>query len=254
MGERETAAAPEQAPGQAPGRTSEQVSEPELGLRERKKRETRRRISDIATGLFMMRGFDNVTVADVARNADVSVNTVFNYFKTKEDLFFDRQDEITEQAARALRDRRPGESVVAVFRREFLTGLDHRSYQTAFHEGSEIWAKTVQDSPALTARAREIGLQAQAGVAALLAEETGADPDDITPRITAAMLFSAQWELIDDIQRRKLAGQSLEEMRDTVYANARRVFDLLEKGLGDYAARPADSGPESGPESGSARK
>ncbi|MFG2001576.1 TetR/AcrR family transcriptional regulator [Spirillospora sp. NPDC048911] len=220
-----------------------QAAEPELGLRERKKRETRRRISDIATGLFMMRGFDNVTVADVARHADVSVNTVFNYFKTKEDLFFDRQGEVTDQAARALRERGPGETAVAVFRREFLDGLDRNSYQTGFHEGAEHWARTVRASPALTARAREIGLEAQAVVAEQLAEETGADPDDVTPRVAAAMIFAAHWELIDDIQRRKLAGQSLAEMRDAVYANAHRVFDLLEQGLGDYAARPQAGAP-----------
>ena len=61
--------------------------------RARKKAQTRQLISDMATGLFLAHGFDQVTVADVARAANVSVNTVFNYFRTKEDLFFDRQEE-----------------------------------------------------------------------------------------------------------------------------------------------------------------
>lgn len=60
------------------------------GLRERKKWETRRRISDVATGLFFARGFDNVTIAEVAEAAGVSRMTVFNYFPRKEDLFLDR--------------------------------------------------------------------------------------------------------------------------------------------------------------------
>jgi AcrR family transcriptional regulator len=214
-------------------------AEQELGLRERKKRETRRRISDIATGLFLMRGFDAVTIADVARAADVSVNTVFNYFKTKEDLFFDRQAEIVEQASLALRDRRPGESVVALFRRRYLEGLEQGAHQTGFHEGSETWAKTVMDSPALTARQREIGQQAQDGLAALLAEETGASPDDMTPRIVAAMIMTVQWELVNQVVTRKIAGESLEEMRADVRANAERAFDLLERGIGDYGTRPA---------------
>ncbi|QXJ19594.1 TetR family transcriptional regulator [Actinomadura graeca] len=209
-----------------------------LGLRERKKRETRRRISDIATGLFLTRGFDNVTIADVARTADVSVNTVFNYFRTKEDLFFDRQGEHIEQAARQFRDRRPGESVVALFRRRFFEGLDARAYHTAFHEGSETWTRTVHDSPALMARQREIGRQAQEHLAALLAEETGAHPDDIAPHAAAAMIFAAQGALIDRIAARKRAGETLEEMREGVYADAAHVFDLLEHGLGDYAAAP----------------
>ncbi|WP_131741676.1 TetR/AcrR family transcriptional regulator [Actinomadura roseirufa] len=217
-----------------------------LGLRERKKRETRRRIADIATGLFLMRGFDNVTVADVARAADVSVNTVFNYFRTKEDLFFDRQGEHIEQAARDFRDRLPGEGVVALFRRRFLEGLDARAYRTGFHEGVEQWVRTVHDSPALTARQREIGRQAQEVLAGLLAEETGAGPDDPTPRAAAAMIFAAQSTLIEEIAERKRAGETLQEMSADVYAAADRVFTLLERGLGDYAAAPARPAPPDG--------
>ncbi|MFC5745419.1 TetR/AcrR family transcriptional regulator [Actinomadura rugatobispora] len=209
-----------------------------MGLRERKKLETRRRLSDIATGLFLARGFDNVTIADVARAADVSVNTVFNYFKTKEDLFFDRQDEIVGQAARAFRDRRPGESAVAAFHREFLRGLDEHAPQTSFHEGAETWTKTVMDSPALTARQREIGQRAQDELAAALAEDTGAGPDDLGPRIAAAMIFSAQQVLSGEIVQRKLAGESLEEMRADVYAAVERVYGLLEDGIGRYAVKP----------------
>ncbi|MCP9947569.1 TetR/AcrR family transcriptional regulator [Actinomadura madurae] len=217
-------------------------TEPEPGLRERKKRQTRRRISDIATGLFMTRGFDAVTIADVARAADVSVNTVFNYFKTKEDLFFDRQDEMIEAAGRDFRDRRPGESAAAVFRRRFFEGLDARSYQTAFHEGSEVWTRTVRDSPALTARSREMIRRAEDHLAGLLAEDTGAGPGDIAPRAAAAMILAVQTSLVEQIADRKSAGETLEEMREDVYAAAARAFDLLEHGLGGYAAAPPPTG------------
>ncbi|MBO2456983.1 TetR/AcrR family transcriptional regulator [Actinomadura violacea] len=239
------------------GKEIDRRPEPEPGLRERKKRETRRRIADIATGLFITRGFDNVTVADVARTADVSVNTVFNYFRTKEDLFFDRQDEIHDTAADAFHDRRPGEGVVALFRRRFFEGLDERSYRTAFHEGSEIWMQTVHDSPALTARMRELGEELKDELAALLAEETGAGPDDIAPRAAAAMIYAAQGALIQEIAARKRAGETLEEMREDVYASAARVFDMLEHGIGDYAVAPASgtpSGTRSGTGAGSAEE
>jgi AcrR family transcriptional regulator len=212
------------------------VSE-ELSLRERKKAETRRRIADIATGLFLMRGFDQVTVADVARAADVSVNTVFNYFKTKEDLFFDRQEEFLTRHAADFRDRRPGESAVALFRRRFFEGLAENAYYTGFHEGAETWVRTVQASPALLARGREMAERAEEILAAALAEDTGADPDDITPRAAAAMIMVAGQRLTSEILRRKLAGQTLAEMREEVYANAERTFDLLETGLGDYGSR-----------------
>ncbi|WP_067472162.1 TetR/AcrR family transcriptional regulator [Actinomadura hibisca] len=211
----------------------------EPGLRERKKRETRARISDIATGLFLMRGFDNVTVADVARAADVSVNTVFNYFRTKEDLFFDRQADIVEQVTGEFRDRRPGESAVALFRRRFLEGLTEGAYQTGFHEGAETWARTVQDSPALTARQREIAQQAKDHLAEVLAEETGAGPDDVAPRVAASMIMTVQGHLVNEVLRRKMAGETLQEMRADVEHAAQRAFDLIEQGLGDYAAKPA---------------
>src|ERR1700748_2046819 len=83
---------------------------PDEGLRERKKRLTRERISDVATTLFLVRGFEHVTVSEIARIAGVSEKTVFNYFPTKESLVFDRADEGVERLAAALRERDAGES------------------------------------------------------------------------------------------------------------------------------------------------
>ena len=80
-------------------------------LRERKKARTRAHIADIAMTLFAGRGFDEVTVAEVAETADVGVSTVFKYFPTKEDLFFDRQDEVVEHLSRVLRARLAGRVV-----------------------------------------------------------------------------------------------------------------------------------------------
>lgn len=78
------------------------------GLRERKKRQTRQYISDVATGLFMDRGFDAVTVAEIADAANVSVNTVYNYFPAKEDLFLDRSKGVVDRMSRWVRGRGPG--------------------------------------------------------------------------------------------------------------------------------------------------
>src|SRR5215470_16543652 len=84
------------------------------GLRERKKAATRRAISSTATRLFLERGFDRVTMADVAAAAGVSVNTIFNYFSTKEDLFFDRGEEVAEAMTRIVRERAEGEPPLEV--------------------------------------------------------------------------------------------------------------------------------------------
>src|SRR3954462_11582533 len=87
------------------------------GLRERKKRQTRQYISDVATGLFLERGFDAVTVAEIADAADVSVNTVYNYFPAKEGLFLAPSKGVGDRTSRWVRGRGPGESAaVAVLR------------------------------------------------------------------------------------------------------------------------------------------
>src|SRR4051795_2047322 len=85
------------------------------GLRERKKQRTRELIADTARRLFAERGFEAVTVAEVAREAEVAEKTVFNYFPTKEDLFYSRLEAFEDELLTAIRDRAPGESVLAAF-------------------------------------------------------------------------------------------------------------------------------------------
>lgn len=85
-----------------------------MGLRERKKARTRVQISDIATNLFLDRGFDEVTVAEVAKVAGVSVKTVFNYFGSKEDLLFDREPEWLAAIDRLVASRSPGKGLIPV--------------------------------------------------------------------------------------------------------------------------------------------
>src|SRR3954464_4280836 len=91
------------------------------GLRERKKQRTRELIADTARRLFADRGFEGVTVAEGAREADVSEKTVFNYFPAKEDLFYSRLEAFEEDLLAAIRERRAGTSVLAAFR-AFLLG------------------------------------------------------------------------------------------------------------------------------------
>ena len=80
-----------------------------MGLRELKKEQTRQLIADTAWRLFADRGFDNVTVAEIAREAQVAEATVFNYFRSKEDLFYSRFEAFSARLADAVRDRDPGE-------------------------------------------------------------------------------------------------------------------------------------------------
>src|SRR6059036_3551841 len=92
----------------------------DLGLRERKKQRTRELIAETARRLFAERGFDRVTVAEVARAAEVSQQTVFNYFPSKEDLVYWRLESFEDELLSTIRDRAPGESVLTAFGRFLL--------------------------------------------------------------------------------------------------------------------------------------
>jgi AcrR family transcriptional regulator len=209
----------------------------ELSLRERKKRETRQRIADVAMGLFMLRGFEKVTVAEVAEAADVSVNTVFNYFRTKEDLFFDRADIVVESMGRVIAARPEGRSAIEALRRDFHAALDARDWRYGITGRAPDFFRMVTESPALVARTRQMDELREGYLARVLADETGADPDDPTPRLVAAQLVALTRAVSEEFLRRRLAGESLEVAIPPVRAAADRAFDLLKSGVGDYAVK-----------------
>src|SRR5438105_860492 len=122
-----------------------------MGLREFKKERTRREIADKALELFAARGFDHVTVAEVAEAAGVSEKTVFNYFHSKEDVFYDEVDERKEALVAAIRDREPGESVLAALRRMDVADCGRMS-----SPGFAGFAQIIEGSPALRAKELEI--------------------------------------------------------------------------------------------------
>lgn len=209
----------------------------ELTLRERKKRETRQRIADVAMGLFMLRGFEKVTVADVAEAAGVSVNTVFNYFKAKEDLFFDRQDIAVQNMGRVVAARHEGESAVAAIRRDFHEALDERDWRYGITGGAPDFFRMVAESPVLVNRIRQLDELRAEYLARVLADETDADPDDPTPRFVAAQLVALTRAVSGEFLRRRLAGEPLDALIPPTRQAADRAFDMLESGVGAYAVK-----------------
>ncbi len=215
------------------------LDDAELGLRERKKRRTRLMIADAALMLFLERGFDAVTVAEVARAADVSVNTVFNYFPTKEDLFFDRQLEVEEHWSQIVRQRAPGESALTALWRAYLESLARHDPYSGLDQHMLAFERVIQNSPALRAREREIGERSESALARTLAAETHAAPDDLTPRIVAGMFYSVYRTLHVEGHKRLLAGERAESIAPDLRLAAERAFALLEHGIGDYCVRQA---------------
>jgi AcrR family transcriptional regulator len=187
-----------------------------MSLRERKKQATRVAIADTALGLFLERGFDQVTVADVAAAAEVAVNTVFNYFPTKEDLFFDRQDEVVHRLARAVDARRPGESPAQAIRRAFLDALDRDEPTLGLSPAVAAFWRAIENSPALQSRLRLMAEQTEAALAAKLSEVSEAGPDEPGPRLQAAALAGVDRALHAEIRRRMLAGEDPAAVRELV--------------------------------------
>ena len=220
------------------GTTRDDPTAPALGLRERKKQQTRELIAQTARRLFGERGFDRVTVAEIARAADVSEKTVFNYFATKEDLVYWRLEAFESELLATIRDREPGESVLAGFRR-FLLAQRGLLGQHAPEAREELTALTrmITESPALLRREAEVMAGYTAALAALIAEETGARPDDVRPRVAAHAMMGVHRALIDYTRGRILAGHAGPRIGREARAQAERALAMLEEGLGDYAVK-----------------
>jgi AcrR family transcriptional regulator len=212
------------------------------GLRERKKERTRQLLADTARRLFGQRGFEGVTVAEIARAADVSEATVFNYFPTKEDLFYSGLEAFEEELLAAIRDREPGETILAAFGRFMLMprGAFAMRAPDEAREATKLLRTTnrvITGSPALLARERQIFARYTDSLAALIAEETGASEDDVTPAVAASALMGVHRVLIDYVRRRTMAGAEAPELARATRRQARRAIAALESGLGDYGRK-----------------
>src|SRR4051794_38990284 len=208
----------------------------ELGLRERKKRQTRELIATAARRLFGERGFETVTVAEVARAADVSEATVFNYFPTKEDLFYSGLETFEEELLASIRDRPPGESALSAFGRFVLTprGLLAAKEPEAIDRLAAI-TRVIAECPALLAREQQIFARCTASLAALLAEETGAGAGDLEPWVAANALMGVHRGLVAYTRGQILGGVRNPRLARQVRAQGKRALALLDGRLGDYA-------------------
>ncbi|MCR8579478.1 TetR/AcrR family transcriptional regulator [Streptomyces sp. Isolate_219] len=236
-GRRSGEAADGERPGGRQPETGFGVEEGRLTLRERKKLRTRQRISGEATLLFIRRGFDHVTVAEVARAAEVSTMTVFNYFPRKEDLFLDRIPEARELIVRAVRERGADEPPLAALRRLVLGLLAERHPLGGVGEGFEHFWRTVLDSPALRARGREAVEEMEDTLAALLAEAAGGDTDrpGHDARLGAALIVAAIRVAFVEAAARQLGGDPVDEVAVEQAEVLRRTFEALERALPGFA-------------------
>ncbi|GCD94616.1 TetR/AcrR family transcriptional regulator [Embleya hyalina] len=189
---------------------------------------TRARIADVATRMFLERGFDEVTVAQVATAAGVSKVTVFSHFERKEDLLLDRLPAAMDTLRTAIRERAEGVGPVQAFRTLAVTLAEQRRALTGLGDGVEPVLRTVAGSPALLARLREFEHEVEAALADDLREDprfTG-DAD-----LVAALMVAAYRTVAVDTARRRLAGDDRAEIVAAHLERLDRAFDAVEHGV-----------------------
>ncbi|MEU0212188.1 TetR/AcrR family transcriptional regulator [Streptomyces canus] len=207
------------------------------GLRERKKRQTRQYISDVATGLFVDRGFDAVTVAEIAEAADVSVNTVYNYFPAKEDLFLDRSAGVVDRLARWVRGRSKGESAAAAVLRELREEVEAVSPRIGLMSGYAAFMRVIENAPALRSRLWAIGQEVETNLEVALREETGADDHDPMPGLIAGQIGWVHSAVMAVIGREMVKGRKPDEVSREVLALLDAIEELLSDKVLNYAVR-----------------
>ncbi|MEV8327083.1 TetR family transcriptional regulator [Kitasatospora sp. NPDC056731] len=196
-----------------------QSETPRLGLRERKKIETRQTIRRAAYRLFAEQGYDATPVEQIAEAAGVSPSTVFRYFTTKEDIVLtDEQDPLLEAGLRA---RPAGEPILESLRHVVLDVLG----QLAATEHTELVERTrlAREVPVIRGRTAEQAARDADMLATVLAERAGHDADSLEIRVICVAVMAAVdetlWQWVADGQR--------DDLEDLV----NRTMDLLANGM-----------------------
>jgi AcrR family transcriptional regulator len=233
----EPSSEPFPGPAVRPGRGTERTP----GRRELRRQETRAKIVDAAAELFAERGFDAVSVMEIARRAGVVEKTVFNHFPVKEGLVFDADPPMRAALLDAVRRRPAGESVSAAAGSFVVAAVSLLGSPEAA-SGVAQMARVVRGSRTLQIREREILGELTDALARLIAEETGARPGQVEPWLAAHAVLGLYASLLELARDRVLAGVHGPELAAELRRQGRRGLSLLQFGLAGYAKKSSASG------------
>jgi AcrR family transcriptional regulator len=206
------------------------------GRREVRRQETRARIVDAAADLFAERGFDAVSVMEIAKRAGVVEKTVFNHFPVKEGLVFDADPPMRAALLDAVRRRPAGESVSAAAGSFVVSAIGMLGSPEAA-AGVAQMARVIRGSRVLQVREREILGELTNSLAGLIAEETGARPGQVEPWLAAHAVLGLYASLLELARDRVLDGVRGSELTAELLRQGRRGLSLLQFGLAGYAKR-----------------
>ena len=197
------------------------------GLRERKKAQTRQHIADTAARLFAVHGYDAVSVVDVARAAEVSDQTVYNYFPAKQDLVLDRADEFRERFVRTIVERPSGMSPAAALRAIAREDVE-RHRHADLHEARGLFPALCASSPTIRRYALEMrDRDTEAVAAAITATAPALHP--AVARAHAAALVSVFQMIVDHTGRSVLDATSPASVADALGPEVAIVLDDLDR-------------------------
>ncbi|MFC4466245.1 TetR/AcrR family transcriptional regulator [Streptomyces xiangluensis] len=209
------------------------MSDPGLrdtGLRERKKQRMYQAVSDLAIALFLEKGFEKVSVAEIAAAAEISKPTLFRYFPAKEDLVLHRFADHEQEAARVVDERSEGQSPLDALRVHFLDGLERCDPVTGLNDAEPVLAfhRLLYGTPSLVARLYGFLERSEEALARALG-------GDLEARLAAGQIVAVRRILAMENVRRMAAGERAAEVRADAVAAARLAFRQLEAGLKRYA-------------------
>jgi AcrR family transcriptional regulator len=198
------------------------------GLRELKKARARRHIADTAARLFAERGYEHVSVTDVAREAEVAEQTVYNYFPTKEQLVTDRDQQIQDRLCDLIRSRPPGVTPAAAIRGFVLGSVDAiRAIAPENWRGELGYLAAI--SPAVHRLALELADRQAAALASAISDTSPVPPEIAALQgIALAGVFQI---IISEAGRRTREGQSQARIADELYPMLERLMDELDRWL-----------------------
>jgi AcrR family transcriptional regulator len=198
------------------------------GLRELKKARTRQLIADTAARLFAERGYEHVSVLDVAREAEVAEQTVYNYFRTKEQLVTDREQQVQDRLCDLIRSRPPASTPAAAVR-----GFVLESVAGIRNIPAEIWRGELGYLAAISPTVHRLALELTDRQAAALASaisETTAVPPEIA-RLQGIALAGVFQIIISDAGQRTREGQNQAKIADELYPIVGNILDELDRWL-----------------------
>jgi len=190
--------------------------------------QTRARIAAVATKLFLERGFEDVTIAEVAAAAGVSKVTVFAHFERKEDLLLDRLPEAIDIVRTAMHDRTDDVNAIEAIRQAALALAAQRHPLSGLSEGAEPSMRTLMDSPTLIARLRAFEHEIETELSAELHADAGFSGDSA---LAAALLVAAYRTVAVESVRRRLAGGDLAAIATTHHQRLNEAFDAVAHGI-----------------------